>query len=144
VVDYLAAAKAFRAKAAATPYPEEAKTLLAKAAELEAKYGNRSSPSANDTTTTSRSGQWDYSNTEYLAWAEAIRRHRQAEAMRVAEDLLKNQWRWNREYYDQNGNPFDTGPNPNPDPDDLIAEEYKTDPEDEDYGYDIFEGEETT
>lgn len=144
--DYLAKARALRAKAADPVVPPaESAALLEKARELEAKYRNGSSPFTNDTTVTGRDGFTffgvpPFGSPEWDKWAEAIRKERQAQAQRVADDLLRNQWRWNTEYYDQFGRPR---PQRSPDHDDIMEETYKfdpeDDPEDEDYGYDEYQ-----
>lgn len=121
----------------------EAKLYTDKANELEAKHVTVSSPFTNHTTTTGRDGRnsWNYDvqtspggfrftrpNPPPGQDPEFDRRQRQAwdETWR----LFHNQAQWNK---------------PPVDEDDLIADEFKHDPgpgDDEDYGYDIFEGEE--
>lgn len=144
MVDYLDTARKLRAKAADKVTPEAERAALIERAEyLEKKYGNASSRSTNDTTTTSRDGhtmtysEWLNRNYDFFyannGWRppppnEAERERRQREAERIAEQLKERQWMWNREYYDRDGKPY------NHDPDDLIADEYKHDnEEDEDY-----------
>lgn len=155
--DYLRLARELRAKANYVPPPgssltavgpEEKAALLAKARELEDKH-KLSSPFTDDTTVTSRDGftfygtspyPYPYGSPEWEAWAEGIRKERQAQAQKIAEDLAKNQWKWNSEYYDRFGNPK---PQRGDDYDDIMEETYKYDPqgEDEDYGYDEAFGE---
>lgn len=101
--DYAQKARALRAKAADPVVPEaERQALLEKAAELEAKYSKPNSPFTDQTTVTSRDG---FGKSAYDLWVEAQNRIRYEQARKVAEDLLKNQWIWNSEYYDRNGKP---------------------------------------
>lgn len=124
--DYLRKARALRAKAADPVVPApEAKALLEKAAELEAKYRNSNSPFTDETTVTSRDGRPSYGSPLYEAWVDAMNIRRQAQAQKIAEDLLENQWMWNTEYYDKDGKPRPTEAD-----------------EDEDYGYETFNTEE--
>lgn len=120
--DYRETVRALRAKAhdPVTPEPER-EACLAKASELEAKYGNVTSRVTDDTIIINRSGgynpfarkpgwrQPDYSD-EY--WN------------RYLADLLNRQWMWNREYYDQDGNPVTK-----PDVDNIYEDDYKYDEE---------------
>jgi hypothetical protein len=142
VPDYLAKARALRAKAADPAVPAaERRALLDKATELESKYRNPSSSFTFDTIITGRDGipPWS-SGPAWDAWAEAIRNARKTQAEKIAEDLRNNQWRWNSEYYDRFGNPK---PYVDPDLDDVYEEDYRYDPEeDEDEGYDEAYGEE--
>lgn len=125
----------------------ERKLANERADELEAKHRERvteSSPFTNHTTTTSRDGRgwystgWEYDqnvrspggfrftkpNPKPGEDPEFDRRTRQA--WDEVWNLFHRQAQWNKV----------------PDEDDLIADEWKHDAEDEDYGYDIFEGEE--
>ncbi len=107
--DYAQKARALRAKAADPVVTEsERNSLLAKARELEAKYGNRSSPFTNHTTVTSRDGRpsGGYQPSDQY-WVDYM------------EGLVRNQWRWNSEYYDRGGNPV------HEDEDSMYEEAYK-------------------
>lgn len=119
--DYLRTARLLRAKAADPVVPDtERRVLLEKAAELESKYRNRNSPSANDTTVIGRGG---YTGPVDDYWTNFLR---YADAMRQTEDLLRRQHQWNKP----------------PEDDDITEEQYRYQPEDEDAGYDIYESEE--
>jgi hypothetical protein len=125
--DYGETIRALRAKAADKAVtPEEAKILREKADELEAKHGNVNSPFTDDTTTTSRDGRyWEYApyNVFYpKPETEEARRARWQEAYRQTWDLFLRQNMWN------------------PPPEEDIVEEGWQDAPDEDYGYDIYEG----
>lgn len=163
MTDYLRLARLLREKAAYVPpegsglqpVPEtERLALIARAEELERKYGNGNSPSGNNTTTTSRDGrfnpfarppgwkdrQYDYTfffsddlfqrfnagtSSPQTAEASAEQQQRSWQTLYI---LLKNQHHWNK----------------TPDEEDLVEEGYKHDyDEDEDYGYDMFEGDDT-
>jgi hypothetical protein len=103
--------RALRTKAADRAIgPAEARVLRAKADELEAKYGNASSPPTDNTTVTGP--------TPDEAWEELNR-------------LFKNQWQWNDKYYDRHGNSRYT----EADQDDLYEETYKY----EEHDYDAIE-----
>jgi hypothetical protein len=136
VPDYARTARLLRAKAADPVVPDaERQALLEKAQDLETRYSNGKPSTINDTTVTSHDGR-SY-RPEPQSWYSQHRYSQQ-----VLFDLLKNQWQWNTEYYDRNGTPKPAGPTA----DDLYEETYKyadNDPEDEDedYGYDLFEGE---
>ena len=119
VVDQRARLRALRALAAPGSGATEPERKLAKekADELERKIN---SASTNDTTTIGRDGFWRRDTPGYDAWVDSVQRARQERASKIAEDLLHNQWRWNSEYYDQNGNPKEPPK------------------EDEDYGYEAF------
>lgn len=149
--DYLRLARELRAKANYVPPPasgltavgpEEKAALLAKAREFEAKHAEavtQYSRFTDDTTVTSRDGRPPYGTRDWDEWFEVMKNIRKAQAERIAEDLQRNQWRWNSEYYDQDGKPK---PQRSPDYDDIMEETYKYDPgEDEDYGYDEAFGE---
>jgi hypothetical protein len=79
---------------------------------MEAKYGNSNSRSTDNTTTTNRSGQpgfrYRYGSPDWNAWADEYNAQRRKTAEQIAEELLRNQWIWNSEYYDMNGNPRPT------------------------------------
>ena len=112
--DYLAVARQLRVKAADPAVSgEERRALLDKAAELEAKYRNSSSATTDQTTVTATDGRQGRTVTINLNhspfWAETLRH------------LKENQWRWNSEYYDEDGTPRTSGP----DLDDVYEEEYK-------------------
>lgn len=128
--DYLKLARDLRAKAEYVPPPgsglapvgpEEKAALLAKAKELEVKYGNFNSPFTDDTIVTSRDGRWSTVD------IERIRRERAERAWKIANDLLRSQFLWNSEYYYPDGTPKPQEP-AEPDPP----------KEDEDYGYETF------
>ena len=112
--DHAETIRALRAKAAdRSVTPEEAQMFAAKADELEAKYGNSSSPPADDTT----AEDWYRRNyDDFLADF-----YRQRQAWEQVRKLADNQWQWNDKYYDRWGNPRKT----EADQDDLYAEEYK-------------------
>lgn len=159
--DYLQLARDLRAKAAYKPPPgssleavgaEEAAALIAKAEELERKYGNPNSRLTNDTVTTSRDGHTmtyhEFISSLYRFHAEGNGRYspynapprneaeyerRRQQSERIAEDLLKNQYRWNDKYYDEEGNPKPQ----TPDEATIVEEQYAYAPnEDEDEDYD--------
>lgn len=124
--DYHAKIIALRAKAAdPTVTAAESKTLSDKANELEEKYGKPSSPSTDDTVTTSRDGR-------PFAWWDGPQGYRATtvppskESWEAVWDLFHRQYQWNKP----------------PDEADLVEENYQYDKnEDEDYGYDMQEGE---
>lgn len=122
--DNLDRARKLRAKAAdpAVP-PAEAKTLREKAAELEAKERKLNSPPTDNTSATGFGNHPEYGTTPWEEWAKTFNDARLRKAQQVAQDLLKNQWRWNSEYYDENGKPY------GPDVDDIMEEDYKYEPE---------------
>jgi hypothetical protein len=140
--DYGRVVRALRAKAADPVVPDtERRALLDRADQIEANHPEIvtvKSPSTDYTTTTSRDG---FAWPEYR-WSSDGRfnpfaRHpgfdeaRYKAAQEETDRLFRNQHMWNKP--------------PVPDEDDLIADEFKTDPgpgDDEDYGYDIYEGEE--
>lgn len=132
--DHLATIRALRAKAADPAVtPDEAKALTEKADELAEKYGNPSSPPTDDTTVTSRDGFWTPPSYMYDpdGTFNPFRRppgftdpQAASKAWETLRDLHKNQHKWNRP----------------PDEADLVEEDYQSDPEDEDYGYDMHEG----
>ena len=119
--DYARIARALRAKAADPVVPPaERAALLEKATELETKYRNANSRFTDDTTTTSRDGFPAYGSPEWTIWAESFNAERRRHAQKIAEDLARNQWRWNNGGFD----------------DDYMEDTYKYEPEDEDAGYD--------
>lgn len=120
--DYAQKARALRAKAADPVVPDvERRALLEKARELEAKYGNSSSLFTGDTTVTSRDGFFYPTGTTHRATTVPP----SAEAWRATWNLFHNQHLWNKP----------------PAEEDIIEENYREAPdEDEDYGYDILEG----
>lgn len=143
--DYARIVRALRAKADDPVVPEAEKRALRERADaLEKKYVSVSSPITDDTTTTSRDGYvWTPPDYMRYMWQSDGRfnpfarppgyqnpgfdQRRYEEAVRQTENLLRNQHMWNKP----------------PDEDDLIADEFKHDPgpdDDEDYGYDIYEG----
>lgn len=137
-MDYTGKARALRAKAADHAVtPEERKILLAKAEELEAKYGKQSSPITDDTTTTSRDGRynpfayrgghfewtWDVPPQPRPFDQEEWQRRNRA-AWEQLWNLHRSQEQWNRPH----------------DEDVIYEEKYKYEPgdeldEDEDEGY---------
>jgi hypothetical protein len=144
VTDYLRTARLLRAKAADPVVPEtERRALLDRAEKLEAKYRKPNSPPTDNTATSTGppTGPFSYNST-FVYWDfpgpdgktppptdEDLRKY-----WVVLQDLLKNQWMWNTEYYDKDGNP-----RPQPDVDDIYEEDYKYDEDDdEDYGYNLF------
>lgn len=124
--DLLDRARKLRAKAAdpAVPVPERA-LLVEKAKELEERYRKENPPLTNQTIppTPPRFGAPDWDEV-----AQVFHDVRMQRAAKIAQDLLDNQWRWNTEYYDRDGNPTQPGP----DVDDIYEEEYKYAEEDED------------
>lgn len=133
--DYAAKARALRAKAADPVVPDvERRALLEKARELEAKYGNANSPFTNDTTVLGRDGRPPYGSPGWYTWVEVQRMYRQQQATQTAEDLAREQWRWNTEYYDIHGNPRRNEADTD---DDYLEETYAW--EDEDANYDILQ-----
>ena len=125
--DYLRTARLLRAKAADPVVPDtERQALLERADDLEKKYSNSSSRSTNDTTGTG-TGPFTFTFT-YNMWqprpeTEAERRARYAESERQLRDLFNRQSAWN----------------PPPWEEDIVEKDFRHQPEDEDYGYDLFE-----
>jgi Protein of unknown function (DUF2786) len=118
--------RALRAQAADPGIGEaERAAFTEKADKLEAKYGNSSSPSTDDTTVTGRDGRWvrqpagfrPTADQEY--WDEYMR------------NIVKNQYQWNTKYYDKDGNPKPGYGGP--DVDDLYEDEFKYDGKEDDY-----------
>jgi hypothetical protein len=132
--DNLDRARKLRAKAAdlnATT-PAEREMLLEKARELEAKHRKLNPPPTDNTTTFTGDSFWlhgapppKYSSTEWNEAADTLNDARMKRAAKIAQDLLDNQWRWNTEYYDKDGNPVQA----RPDVDDIYEEDYKYEPE---------------
>lgn len=123
--DYLRLARELRAKADYVPPlgsglqpvgEAERAALLAKAGELEARYRNSSSRSTDQTIPVGAFGFTVNWPTE----TEVQRQARYAESMRQTWDLYQRQHQWNKE-------------------EDIVEEDYQHEPEDEDYGYDLFE-----
>jgi DNA-binding LacI/PurR family transcriptional regulator len=136
--DYGRIVRALRAKAADPVVSDhERRALLDRATAIEANHPEIvtvKSPSTDYTTTvTSRDG-FVY---DFRRHGPADPRHREWEGPTYEQSwedvqrLFRNQHMWNKP--------------PVPDEDDLISDEFKHDPgpgDDEDYGYDIYEGEE--
>jgi hypothetical protein len=115
VPDYAHKISALRRKAAdKSATPAEAKILTAKADELEAKYGNANSSFTDDTVTTSRDGRATTVPTSEEAWRQVWL-------------LFHQQHQWNKPPTDEE--------------EDIVEDRFREEPEDEDYGYDMFEGE---
>jgi hypothetical protein len=131
--DYLAKARQLRVKAAdpAVPKPER-EALEKKARELETKYGKVNFPFTDDTTVTDRSGGAEgdlFTNGAWIYYPKPDPMNR-ATATYWAEYLQKlaeNQWQWNTEYYDKDGNPRVQ------EEEDIVEEEYRYDEEESDY-----------
>jgi hypothetical protein len=131
--DKLDRARKLRAKAASPAVTApEAKMLREKAAELEAAYRKDNPPPTNHTTTFTGDSFWlrggsapKYDSKEWNEAADTLNDARMRQAAKIAKDLLDNQWRWNTEYYDKDGNPVQA----RPDVDDIYEEDYKYEPE---------------
>lgn len=123
--DYQETIRALRAKAndRATG-PDERAALLAKANEMEAKYGNSNSGSTDDTTIFSRDGRG-----RWVPWTPPVPAptHTAEFWREYLTNLAARQWMWNTEYYDRDGNPVTK-----PDVDNIYEEEYRYEPEEED------------
>lgn len=109
---------------------EKARKIMEK--HLQPSYRSSNSPFTDDTIVTGRDGYPAYGSPAWDAWVKTMRAQRQAASARVAEDLLKNQWRWNSEYYDRNGNPRPTQADTD---EDYVEDTYAYDPEDNEGEY---------
>lgn len=155
--------RALRAKAddKVTSEPE-ANALRAKATELEDKYCKSNSPPTNDTTTTSRDGNWTtydeflaafyrtgvydvyhaYMSSPQTTETYPTRPSRHTSGKSTTEDvwdilnkLRENQYQWNDRYYDKDGKPKPGYGGE----EDIVEDSYREQP-DEDNGYDMKEG----
>jgi hypothetical protein len=126
--DLLDRARKLRAKAAdpAVPKPER-DALIEKAKELESRHRNLNPPPANQTIPPTPG---TFGTPDWEEVARVFNDARMRRAAKIAQDLLDNQWKWNTEYYDKEGNPKQPGP----DLDDIIDEDYKYAEEDENGG----------
>ena len=139
--DYLDIARKLRVLAADRATPDEQRpALLKRAAELEEKYApkpNPTSPPTYDTIIT---------NGIRITWAPGARPNTFTTDHRtpwpdgklfdsILDELVKNQWMWNTEYYDRYGNPKPQTPKPE---EDIVEEKWQYTGYDEDE--DMWEG----
>lgn len=122
--DHAETIRALRAKAAdKTVTPEESAAFKAKADELEAKYGNSSSPPTDETTVNMADEAVRRLWEDILrpTWQRPTTVRPSNQAWEEVRRLAENQWQWNDKYYDRWGNPRKT----EADQDDLYEEQYK-------------------